>query len=140
MYTEGLCDDGAAILRNGVMVPVEDVVEELNRTAELEAENATLRAKLAMVKEAWGDEGTAGARFLMQSGPLSTEARIEIDTILSDQPKVLAVEGGEIEDGVLYVFDEAMRLPTNKTYSDGEAAVVVLTDCSQMMETGESHE
>jgi len=29
-WTEGVCDDGAAILRDGVMVPVEDVVDALN--------------------------------------------------------------------------------------------------------------
>lgn len=29
-WTEGVCGDGAAILRDGVMVPIEDVVARLN--------------------------------------------------------------------------------------------------------------
>lgn len=33
-WTEGVCGDGAAILRDGVMVPIEEVVEALN-TAEI---------------------------------------------------------------------------------------------------------
>jgi hypothetical protein len=34
-YTEGILNDGAAILRDGVMMPVEEVVSELNRLAAL---------------------------------------------------------------------------------------------------------
>jgi hypothetical protein len=34
-YTEGVCGDGAAILRDGVMMPIEDVVSELNRLTTL---------------------------------------------------------------------------------------------------------
>ncbi len=33
-WTEGVCGDGAAILRDGVMVPVEDVVAALNLLSE----------------------------------------------------------------------------------------------------------
>lgn len=35
-WTEGVCGDGAAILRDGEMVPVEDVVAELNRAGRIE--------------------------------------------------------------------------------------------------------
>ena len=34
-YTEGVCGDGAAILRDGVMMPIEDIVSELNRLTAL---------------------------------------------------------------------------------------------------------
>jgi len=34
-YTEGVCSDGAAILRDGVMMPIEDIVSELNRLTAL---------------------------------------------------------------------------------------------------------
>lgn len=35
-YTEGICNDGAAILKDGVIMPVEKVVAELNAKADLE--------------------------------------------------------------------------------------------------------
>jgi hypothetical protein len=31
-WSEGVCGDGAAILRDGVMIPIEEVVQALNRT------------------------------------------------------------------------------------------------------------
>ena len=31
-YTEGICADGAAILKDGIMMPVEDIVATLNQT------------------------------------------------------------------------------------------------------------
>jgi hypothetical protein len=34
-YTEGVCADGAAILRDGVMMPIEEIVSELNRLTAL---------------------------------------------------------------------------------------------------------
>jgi len=43
-YTEGICGDGAAILRDGVMMPIEDIVGTLNA---LQAERDEARAKLA---------------------------------------------------------------------------------------------
>lgn len=33
-WTEGICGVGAAILRDGVMVPVEEVIRELNRCSD----------------------------------------------------------------------------------------------------------
>lgn len=30
VWTEGICGDGAAILKDGVMVPIEEVIRELN--------------------------------------------------------------------------------------------------------------
>lgn len=30
MWSEGICGDGAAILKDGVMTPIEDVVKKLN--------------------------------------------------------------------------------------------------------------
>ena len=35
VWSEGVCGDGAAILRDGVMTPIEEVVRELNSIAEL---------------------------------------------------------------------------------------------------------
>lgn len=37
-WTEGVCDDGAAILRDGVMVPISELLEHLNRTEADKAE------------------------------------------------------------------------------------------------------
>jgi hypothetical protein len=42
-YTEGICGDGAAILRDGVMMPIEDIVGTLNA---LQAERDEARAAL----------------------------------------------------------------------------------------------
>lgn len=36
-YSQGICHDGAAILKDGEMMTVDDVVAELSRVAELEA-------------------------------------------------------------------------------------------------------
>ncbi|CDF82620.1 hypothetical protein PKB_1255 [Pseudomonas knackmussii B13] len=33
LYSEGICDDGAAILRNGMPVPVTEIIDLLNRCA-----------------------------------------------------------------------------------------------------------
>lgn len=37
IWTEGVCDDGAAILRDGVMVRIEDVLARLNELEEYKA-------------------------------------------------------------------------------------------------------
>ena len=37
VWTEGICGDGATLLRDGVMVPIEEVVRELNRGAQARA-------------------------------------------------------------------------------------------------------
>ena len=34
-YTEGICNDGAAILKDGIMMPIEDVINNLNKTNNL---------------------------------------------------------------------------------------------------------
>jgi hypothetical protein len=44
VWTEGICGDGAAILRDGVMIPIEEVVQALNRTPA--ALPAPLKAKV----------------------------------------------------------------------------------------------
>jgi hypothetical protein len=36
-YSEGICGDGAAILEDGVMIPVEEIVKRLNHYDELKA-------------------------------------------------------------------------------------------------------
>ena len=38
-WSEGICGDGAAILRDGVMIPIEEVIAELNRRPTPEATN-----------------------------------------------------------------------------------------------------
>ena len=45
-WTEGVCGDGAAILRDGVMVPIEEVIARLNQ--------AEARAALAAALARWG--------------------------------------------------------------------------------------
>jgi hypothetical protein len=39
LYTQGVCHDGAAILKDGVMMTVDEIVAELSRYAALRAEN-----------------------------------------------------------------------------------------------------
>lgn len=46
-WTEGVCGDGAAILCDGTMVPIEKVVAELNRLTEC---SAALERLLALIK------------------------------------------------------------------------------------------
>ena len=41
-YSQGICHDGAAILKDGAMMTVDDVVAELNRIAELKKLNTEL--------------------------------------------------------------------------------------------------
>lgn len=36
MFTEGICGDGAAILNDGEMMPIEEIVDRLNDAAEME--------------------------------------------------------------------------------------------------------
>ncbi len=54
-YTEGLRDDGAVILEDGVAIPITQVLKLLNRSNEIErlrAENEGLRAELSEVRKA----------------------------------------------------------------------------------------
>lgn len=51
-WTEGICGDGAAILCDGIMVPVEEVVAELNRLAKC---SAALERLLAVIKPKYTD-------------------------------------------------------------------------------------
>jgi len=37
MWNEGICGDGAAILKDGAMVPIEEVIDELNKTINTDA-------------------------------------------------------------------------------------------------------
>lgn len=53
-YSQGVCHDGAAILCNGVMLTVDEIVERLNRLAALEAEKAEREAQ-EPVAWAWND-------------------------------------------------------------------------------------
>ena len=41
-YSEGICGNGAAILRNGLMMPISHIVEKLNKVPEYEARIAEL--------------------------------------------------------------------------------------------------
>lgn len=34
MFTEGICQDGAAILNDGVMVPIEEIIDRLNASVD----------------------------------------------------------------------------------------------------------
>lgn len=90
-YTEGVCSDGAAILRDGVMMPIERIVSELNRLTALIAEfrPVPVSERLPRTEDCirWGDDdwcwgqerslltGHAAARWrLMQVGSLEDEA------------------------------------------------------------------
>ena len=37
-YSQGVCQDGAAIIKNGLMMTIEEILSDLGRIAELEAE------------------------------------------------------------------------------------------------------
>lgn len=45
-WTEGACEDGAAILRDGEMISISKLLAHLNRAEELQTENARLRDAL----------------------------------------------------------------------------------------------
>jgi hypothetical protein len=46
-WTEGVCSDGAAILRNGEMVPISDLLNYLNRAESARLEALEEAAKIA---------------------------------------------------------------------------------------------
>lgn len=54
-YTEGICGDGAAILKDGVIVPISQVLEELNRAEGLRAflEDIVLKRKPPIKDAVW---------------------------------------------------------------------------------------
>lgn len=51
-WTEGVCGDGAAILCDGIMVPIEKVVAELNRLTKC---STALERLLAVIKPKYTD-------------------------------------------------------------------------------------
>ena len=63
-WTEGICGDGAAILRDGVMVPIEEVITRLNQAeAALSApeQGPTDEELKAAYWEAFADAAPCGA-------------------------------------------------------------------------------
>lgn len=46
MFTEGICGDGAAILNDGVMVPISEILERLNASVAMETLNDVAANKL----------------------------------------------------------------------------------------------
>ncbi len=51
-WTEGVCGDGAAILRDGEMVPIEDVVAALNRAEAVRSAALEEAAQVADIEAA----------------------------------------------------------------------------------------
>lgn len=52
-YTEGVCGDGAAILRDGVLMPIPKVLTALNEGARLRAEVTELRMSVVAFGGPW---------------------------------------------------------------------------------------
>lgn len=50
VYTEGVCADGAAILKDGVMITITQVLDTLNEGHAAEAEIARLRTELRNIE------------------------------------------------------------------------------------------
>lgn len=65
LWTEGICGDGAALLRDGVMIPIEEIVAELNRGEQARAALAATPPRPVPVSERpWEREGWCDARGL----------------------------------------------------------------------------
>lgn len=66
-YTEGVCHDGAAILKDGVMLTISEVLSDLNRLAEKEAVIAERDAEIARL-ETWPEWATKIYKFMRKLG------------------------------------------------------------------------
>ncbi len=94
-WSEGVCGDGAAILFDGVMVPIEEVVRALNRTpaappAPAEGEVEDLVAWLTMLRDnstgiatRYDERLTRAATLLRQ---LSAPAPVVVPVAVSERP------------------------------------------------------
>jgi hypothetical protein len=64
-WSEGVCGDGAAILRDGVMIPIEEVVQALNRTP---AEPAAPTDEELLAMRSWSSHGPTFDSDLVEFG------------------------------------------------------------------------
>jgi hypothetical protein len=82
VWSEGVCGDGAAILRDGVMVPIEEVVRELNSIAELREDAERFRWLLngrGILLYGYFMEAVGLCRYVLCSEREQQAARDEID-------------------------------------------------------------
>jgi hypothetical protein len=112
-WSEGICGDGAAILRDGVMVPIEEVVVSLNRaeqrTAQPEPEGASLAHEAYVAGEVaevceWLENHAAHLRKVQEIGALPESAIAELQemlgraaTLLQQQQHLLGLACAELD-------------------------------------------
>ena len=97
IYAEGICGDGAAILKDGVMMPIENVVAELNRAADLLQCKAVLSYELERRKMLQQEEielKSERVQILDRLASLEEEESRLLGKRRGETPK----EGGEITD------------------------------------------
>jgi hypothetical protein len=74
-YTQGICSDGAAILKDGVMMTIEEILATLNNaTAPPQVTDAMVEAACAAFSDYWGTMSPGGKLLAIKSMRKALEA------------------------------------------------------------------
>jgi len=118
VWTEGVCGDGAAILRDGVMVPVEEVIETLNHDAKLRHALTRIAefsipdqpAASAVDEIMWVARHVSVLRRIAAQALLNT-SRLPRDQPTKPLPELVTIEGDDI---VIRVTPTALKFATER--------------------------
>jgi uncharacterized protein YlxW (UPF0749 family) len=98
-YTQGICEDGAAILRDGQPMTVEEILDALRNSEQLKAEVEQLQAQLNAAKRGM-DSAAAAGRLMLEKGqklaaensPEAIESEREANAVLTAENQQLQTE------------------------------------------------
>ena len=128
-WSEGICGDGAAILRDGVMVPIEEVVQALNRIpATPPAPLTDLAARLISESKPMdpeiAEDLTPEARWDLYEGPTAPPAP-EPGEVAELVEELNQIAGSLNDDGFFHSCDQLWRAATLLQQLSAPAPVAV---------------
>lgn len=115
-YSQGVCHDGAAILCNGVMLTIDEIVARLNRLAALEAEKAERERQEPV---AWCDGSNLGIDVPELQFPAFRRKREFTDAPLYANPLAIR-EPSDEECAAIYRNYVCPPVPCEEVSSDVE--------------------